>query len=375
MSTKRCYYEVLTIERTADGTEIKRAYRKLALKYHPDTFKGDKSEGETRFKELAEAYEVLSDGQKRQRYDQYGHQGMQGSGVHDFSNMGFGDIFSMFGDIFGGGQGGHRRSQGATGVDLQTEVEITLEEAYTGCDRSMDFHRSDHCPTCDGSGAKAGTTPTKCPTCGGYGQVQQQSNSFFGMSVHVIDCPDCAGTGELIDSPCGDCRGTGRARAKRELKVSIPAGIEDGQTIRVRSEGEYGRTRHSPRGDLHVSVYVAEHPLLKRHGNDLVCQLPVSYAKAVLGGPVDIPTLNGQESIDIPSGTQPGDIITLKQRGLPGLRSGRVGAQHIQIVLEVPHKVDAQHRSLLEQLAELDDETVTPKRKSFLETLKSCFTD
>ena len=373
MPTKRCYYEVLSLKRTAGATEIKRAYRKLALKYHPDNYQGDKAEGETKFKELAEAYEVLSDPEKRQRYDRYGHEGLRGSGMHDFSNMGFGDIFSMFNDIFGGGFGGGRRRRDA-GLDLETEVDLSLEEVMTGCERELEFERMDYCETCSGSGAKPGTTPSKCETCGGYGQVQQQVSGFFGMSVRVIDCPDCGGAGERIDDPCEDCNGSGRQRKRRLLKVAIPAGIADGQVVRVRSEGEPGK-RGTPRGDLHVYVRVREHPLLKRHGDDLVCQAPIGYATAALGGKIEIPTLTGPEEIEIPSGTQPGDVLTLKGRGLPSLAGRRTGSQHVQVFIEVPKKVNKEQRALLEQLAALDHESVTPKRKSFLETLKDYFTD
>lgn len=374
MPSKRCYYEVLGIERSVDATQVKRAYRKLALKFHPDNYKGDKAEGESKFKELAEAYEVLSDSQKRQLYDRHGHDGLRGSGMHDFSSMGFGDIFSMFQDIFGGAGGGGAggRSRNEAGLDLETEVTVELDQVLAGVEKTLEFSRMDLCESCDGSGAKAGTTPERCGTCGGYGQVQQQVQSFFGMSVRVVECPDCGGRGSVIHEPCGECRGSGRTKTKRKLSVNIPAGIRDGQVVRVRGEGEPGRSGTS-HGDLHVYVTVPPHPLLTRRGDDLVCQVPVGFAAAALGGTIEVPTLTGPEEIDIPAGSQPGDVITLRKRGLPQIGGGRLGHQHIQLFLEIPKKLTPEQRELLDAYAKTENANVTPKRKSFLNTLKQCF--
>jgi molecular chaperone DnaJ len=374
MAEKRDYYEVLGLSRDASASEIKRAYRKGALKYHPDSFQGDKSEGETRFKELAEAYEVLSDSVKRNRYDQYGHAGMEGAGVHDFGNMGFGDIFSMFQDIFGqmGGAGGHRGGRGGHGEDLQIEVELSLEQILTGADESLEFMRMDLCDECSGSGAARGSEPIRCETCNGYGQVQQQESGFFGMSVRVIPCPKCKGRGTTVNDPCGACRGSGRARKKRLLTVQIPAGVSDGQVIRVRGEGGPGPDG-TARGDLHCYVRVKPHPLLVRNGSDLVCQAPIAFSQAALGGIIQVPTLTGPHEINIPAGTQNGDVITLKARGLPSLRSGRRGEQHVQVFIEVPKKLSKLQVDLLKQYAETEEVNVTPQRKGFLDTLKKYF--
>jgi len=376
MPSKRCYYEVLKAERTVGADDLKRAYRRLALKYHPDNYKGDKAEGEAKFKELAEAYEVLSDPQKRSRYDQFGHDGLRGAGVHDFSSMGFGDIFSMFQDIFAGsGFGGARTaSPSDRGLDLETEVTLTLEEVASGAERTLEFERMDFCKTCSGSGAKPGTTPEKCRTCGGYGQVQQQVSSFFGMSLRVVPCPDCGGKGNIVRQKCSACDGTGRQRTKRMLTVHIPPGIRDGQVVRVRDEGEPGRSGTS-KGDLHVYVGIKPHPLLSRRGDDLICQVPIPFTIAALGGKVSVPTITGPEEIDIPAGTQNGQVLTLKKRGLPAVGSGRNGHLHVQVFIEVPKKVSRKQRELLETYATTEQENITPQRKSFLDTLKEYFKD
>jgi len=373
MADKRDYYEVLGVSRTASADEIKRAYRKGALQYHPDNFKGDKTEGETRFKELAEAYEVLSDSVKRNRYDQYGHAGMEGAGVHDFGNMGFGDIFSMFQDIFGqmGGMGG-RRGRADHGEDLQVEIDLSLEEVDSGIEKSLEFTRMDLCDECSGTGARRGSEPIRCETCNGYGQVQQQESGFFGMSVRVIACPKCKGRGTTVTDPCPECRGSGRGRKERLLNVQIPAGVSDGQVIRVRGEGGPGQDG-TTRGDLHCFVRVKPHPLLVRNGNDLVCQVPIAFSQAALGGRINVPTIAGSHELSVPSGSQNGDVITLRGRGLPSLRNGRRGDQHVQVFIEVPKKLTKHQTELLKQYAETEEVDVTPQRKGFLDKLKKYF--
>lgn len=374
MPGKRDYYEVLGLERNAGAEEIKRAYRKGALKYHPDQYKGDKAEAETKFKELAEAYEVLSDPVKRQQYDRFGHEGLRGAGVHDFTNMGFGDIFSMFEDIFGNmgfARGGGPRGADA-GMDLETEVELTLEQVATGANQTLEFERMDMCDSCSGSGSKPGTSPTRCSGCGGYGQVQQQVQGFFGMSVRIIPCPKCRGKGQIVTDPCPTCKGTGRRRKKRVLTVHIPPGIHDGQVVRARGEGEPSPAGTS-RGDLHVYVRVAQHPLLGRRDSDVFCQAPISFTQAALGGKLAVPTLAGEQEIDVPAGTQNGDVIVLKQQGLPSSRGRGKGDQLVQVFVEVPKKLTAQQRELLTQLAKTEEAEITPQRKNFFDKLKTYF--
>jgi len=373
MPTKRDYYEVLGVDRSAGPDDIKRAYRKGALKYHPDNYKGDKAEGEAKFKELAEAYEVLSAPDRRQLYDRHGHEGLRGAGVHDFSNMGFGDIFSMFEDIFGGSGGmGGRASHADRGYDLETQVELTLEQVATGLDETLEFERMDFCDTCGGSGAKPGTTADKCSGCGGYGKVQQQVSGFFGMSIRVTVCPQCKGKGVIVKEPCLDCGGSGRRRKKRVLTVRIPPGIRDGQVIRIRNEGEPGTV--GGRGDLHCYVQVKPHPLLIRRQDDLYCQVPILFTQAALGGMVEVPTLAGPEQVEVPAGSQTGDVIRLKRRGLPNARSGRTGDQHVQVFVEVPRKLNKKQRELLKEYAKTEGNHVSQERKTFVDKLKEYFT-
>ncbi len=376
MPEKRDYYEVLQVERSASPDQIKRAYRKAALKYHPDNFNGDKTEGERLFKECSEAYEVLSDPAKRQQYDRFGHQGLRGAGMHDFSSMGFGDIFSMFEDIFGGmgGFGGARSRRGGAprGLDLETEIELTLDEVASGVDRSLEFERMDFCDACGGSGARPGTTPDTCATCGGYGQVQQQVQSFFGVSMRITACPQCHGKGATVSDPCERCGGSGRRKKKRTLTVHVPPGVHEGQRVRLRGEGEPGPAGNA-KGDLHVYIRVKDHPLLQRRGDDLLCQVPISFTQAALGATVDVPTLEGMEEVEIPAGTQHGDVIHLKRRGLPSARTGRQGSQYVQVFVEIPRKLTDHQRELLAEFAELEDKNVSPQRKSWFERLKECF--
>ncbi|MGA2266346.1 MAG: molecular chaperone DnaJ [Phycisphaerae bacterium] len=372
MADKRDYYEVLGVAREASPDDIRRAYRRGALKFHPDNYKGDKSEGERHFKELAEAYEVLSDHAKRQAYDRYGHAGLRSAGVHDFSSMGFGDIFSMFQDIFSGLGGGFAAAGSDHGYDLETEVELTLEQVASGADRTLEFERMDFCDACGGSGSRPGTKPTRCTTCGGYGQVQQQMAGFFGVSIRVTTCPHCHGKGVMVTDPCEACRGSGRKKKKRVLSVHVPPGVHDGQVIRVRGEGEPSPSG-AGRGDLHCYVRVRPHPFLVRQGDDLICRVPITFSQAALGGTIDVPTLSGAETVQVPAGTQNGDVFTIKKRGLPSQRSGRAGDQHVQVIIEVPKKLTAQQRELLEAFAKTEEAHVTPQRKSFLEKFKEYF--
>ena len=374
MSEKRDYYEVLGVPREASPEEIKRAYRKAALKHHPDNTKGDKAEAEKIFKQCAEAYEVLSDPMKRQKYDRYGHQGLRESGIHDFTNMGFGDIFSMFEDIFSGSMGGMGGGHGGDrGLDLETEVELTLEQVASGADQSIEFDRVDLCDTCGGNGAKPGKSPQKCSTCGGYGQMQQQMQGFFGMGVRIVNCPKCHGRGHIVEDPCEACRGTGRRKKRRVLSVHIPAGIQDGQVVRARGEGEPNAAGTS-RGDLHVYVRVKEHPLLNRRGDDLYCQIPISFVQAAMGGKVQGPTLSGPQELEIPSGTQSDEVFNLKRKGLPSAGRRAVGDLYVQVIVEVPRKVTQRQRELLEEYGKIEEANPS-QRKGFFEKVKDYFSN
>ncbi|MGD1277367.1 MAG: molecular chaperone DnaJ [Tepidisphaeraceae bacterium] len=371
-AAKRDYYETLGVGRTANHEEIKRAYRRLAMKFHPDRTNGDKTEAEARFKECSEAYEVLSDENKRRRYDQFGHQGV--TGQHDFSHMDVTDIFSMFDEIFGGAFGGMGRgaarggSRGAVrGYDLETRVELTLSEVANGCDKTLEFERQDRCDACGGSGAKPGSSPVACPQCGGQGRIAQQG--FGGMFRMVVTCPNCRGRGSVIRDYCPHCGGTGRQLRKRTVIVKIPAGVHDGQAVRVTGEGEAGENG-APPGDLHVYITVKEHPIFTRHNNDLVCQVPISFSEAALGATIEVPTLKGTESLEIPAGTQHGEVFKLKAKGLPDVRSYRSGDQLVQIVIEVPRKLTERQKVLLHEFAAAEDARIKQQRRGFLDKLK-----
>ncbi len=369
MATRRDYYEVLCIERSAAPDEIKKSYRKLALKYHPDRNQGD-ADSETKFKEAAEAYEVLSDPDKRSRYDRHGHAGVNGTASHDFSNMGVEDIFSMFGDLFGGGFGG--RARRGRGADLQTRIEIALDEVATGTERTITYTREDHCDVCGGTGAAPGSRRENCVTCGGYGQVEQAAGlgSIFGRVVTT--CPTCRGQGSMVSTPCKQCGGRGRRPKERVVTVAIPAGIHDGQAVRVRGEGEPGE-QGAPRGDLHCYVTVAGHPFIERHDNDLVCRVPISFTQAALGATIEVPTLTGRAEVRVPRGTQSGQVFRLSGQGLPDLRSGRAGDELIQVTVEIPRKLDKQQEQLLRDFADTEDKSVSPESNGFFEKLFNYF--
>ncbi len=363
MALTRDYYEVLNVARKASGDDIKRAYRRLAMKYHPDRNPGDK-EAETKFKECAEAYEVLADGVRRARYDKYGHAGLRGTPGHDFSSMHAEDIFSMFNEIFGGmsGFGGGRarggRARAARGYDLETEVEVTLEEVLNGAERDVGFKRLDVCNTCTGTGVKPGVEPFTCPMCRGQGQVARAE--LGGMFRMVTTCPQCTGRGTLISEKCQDCRGAGRISVKRKLAVRIPPGISDGQAVRISGEGEPPPPDQSPsgagqRGDLHVVVRVRPHKVFERDGRNLVLVAPVGFSQAALGATVEVPTLEGDSAmLTIPAATQHGRIMRIEGRGLPDLRSKDRGDLVVIVQLVVPNKLTEQQRQLLEMYAQTE---------------------
>lgn len=371
-SVKRDYYEVLSVTKTADGEEIKRAYRRLAMKYHPDRNQDNKGDAEIKFKECSEAYEVLSDPDKRARYDQFGHSGV--SGQHDFSHMNVGDIFSMFNDIFGGGfagaAGGGRGNRPGRGYDLETQVELTFNEIATGCERTIEFEKQDACQTCKGSGAKAGSSPITCPQCGGRGQVTQQG--FGGMFRMVTTCPNCRGRGTVIREFCPSCGGTGRQLRKATVTIKIPPGVHEGQAVRLAGQGEAGENG-GPSGDLHCYISIKPHPLFSRHNNDLVCQVPITFTQAALGAKLEVPTLTNFDHLDIPPGTQHGEVFKLKGKGLPDLRSHRTGDELVQVTIEVPKKLSPRQKELLQEFAGDEESIQMPQRKGFRDKIKDMF--
>ena len=372
MAEKTCYYEVLQIERTATKVEVDRAYRKLAIKFHPDSNRADEN-AVAKFKEATEAYEVLSDSEKRQRYDRHGHAGVEG--VHQFNDVE--DIFEAFGDLFGGGSGmfgdlfgsrGGRRRRARRGADIRCDVTLTLEEAARGVEKDISFRRRVRCDTCEGNGAAPGSQPTTCNTCGGRGQVIQSA----GILRVQTACPTCSGTGQQISQPCVPCRGSGLQNKRAQLTVTIPAGVDDGMRVRVQGEGEASPDGGQV-GDCYCFITVRPHDLFKRDGNHLILQLPISYSQAALGAEIEVPTLGGRHQLRVDAGTQNGEVFTVKGMGIADPRGGRAGDLLVQVFVEVPKKISAEQERLLRELAELDLESVLPHRKSFLDKLRAFF--
>ena len=356
MADKRDYYEVLGVQKGADDSELKKAYRNLAKQCHPDMHPDD-SEAEAKFKEISEAYAVLSDPEKRRQYDQYGHAAFDGgmgggAGGFDFNGMDFGDIFGdIFGDFFGGG----RRSSAARGnapmkgANLRTSVRITFEEAVFGCEKELDLTLKDECSACHGTGAKPGTSPETCTKCGGKGQVVFTSQSFFGTVRNVQACPDCNGTGKVIKSKCPDCRGTGYIASRKKISVSIPAGIDDGQSVRIREKGEPG-VNGGPRGDLLVEVVVSRHPIFQRQDVNIYSNVPVSYAIAALGGEVLVDTVDGKVVYNVKPGTPSGTREKLRGKGVPYLRNKDMRGDHyVTLVVQTPENLSKEAKELLKQ--------------------------
>ena len=380
MSNPRDYYEVLGLERNASEDDLKKAYRKLAMKYHPDRNPDDK-DAEAKFKEAAEAYDVLGDAEKRKRYDQFGHAAFGsggGGGGRQFTNMEdifehFGDIFGggggggFFGDIFGGG-GGRRRSRGGAqpGRDLKVALDLTLEDVDSGVERTIELKRQEHCGTCSGSGGKDGAKPVGCTTCGGRGQVSRSQGFFSVMSP----CPACSGRGTVVSDPCGTCKGTGREIKAKEIQIKIPAGVEEGMRIRVTGEGDAGDPG-APRGDLYVVVREVEHRIFQRGGPDLITEVPFSLGQLALGDKVEIPTLRGKVEMAIPAGTQVGRVFRLRAQGLPRLDSSTRGDQLVRVFLEVPKKLTDRQKELLREFDSLENEK--SGSKSFLERIGDYF--
>jgi len=367
---KRDYYEVLGVGRDASPEELKKAFRKAALKYHPDRNPND-PDAERKFKEAAEAYEVLSDPEQRARYDRYGHAGISGRPHTDFTHVPFEDIFSHFSDIFGGSFldelfGGVRTRRGpARGAHRRVQVSLSLEEAARGVEQTIEISRQEYCDTCGGSGARPGTGPTICPYCHGTGMVQQR-RGFFVMQQ---TCPSCRGQGRFVATPCGTCGGTGRHPKRVQVHLRIPAGVADGQRLVVPGEGDPGEPG-APRGDLYVDVRIKAHPIFERDGDNILCEVPIGFAQAALGAEIEVPTLTGKARLRIPRGTQSGRIFRLNGQGMPSLDGRSRGAQLVRVFIETPRHLTREQEELLRRFAETEDINVTPKRKTFFDKVK-----
>lgn len=364
MTGKRDYYEVLGVDRGAAESELKAAYRKLALKYHPDR-NPDNKNAEEKFKEAAEAYEVLRDPQKRQIYDQYGHQGLEGQGFSGFG--GFEDIFSSFGDIFedffGFGGRGRRRSRNRVqrGSDLRYDMALEFMDAAFGVETTINIEKRETCPNCEGSGAESGTQPQTCPQCGGAGQVGR-SQGFFTIRT---TCPHCRGVGQIITNPCANCSGRGQVLVNKTVSVKIPAGVDTGSRLRLSGEGEAG-AYGGPPGDLYVFISVKPHDFFHREGTDVICQVPISFIQATLGDKIQVPTLNSEKELAIPKGTQPGELFRFRGKGIPSLRTGHRGDQIIQVAIKTPTNISKKQEALLKEFAKLEKDKLSNKLKNIL---------
>lgn len=377
MQQKQDYYETLGISNNASASEIKQAFKRLARQHHPDVNPDNREEAESRFKEINEAYEILSDPQKREVYDRYGHAGFEqanganSGGYGDFG--GFGDIFDMF---FGGGMGqqsARTRPSAEPGNDLRYDLELTLEEAAHGVEKTVKFARMEACDECHGSGAQPGTQPETCNVCHGTGQVRQQQQSIFGTQIRITACPKCRGEGKVISSPCSKCAGQGRVRKTVEKAVEVPAGVDSDMRIRLSNEGDAG-FRGGPSGDLYVFTHVRAHEIFERRGNDLWCEIKISFPLASLGGSIEVKTLDEIEYLDIHPGTQSGEVYSLKGKGIQGLRGKRVGDLNVIIKVVTPPNLNNEQKTLLKQLAEsMGEEIKGPRGKSLFKKVKDAF--
>lgn len=394
--TKRDYYEVLGVSKDADDATLKKAYRKVAKKYHPDVNPGD-AEAEKKFKEASEAYAVLSDPDKRRQYDQFGHAAFEGGaggaggfGGFDFGGADFSDIFGdIFGDLFGGSRRGGRASQGPRqGMNIRKSVRITFEEAVFGCEKELDVVLKDPCTTCNGTGAKSGTSPETCPKCGGKGQVVYTQQSFFGTVQNVQTCPDCHGSGKIVREKCPDCGGTGYVSSRKKISVSIPAGIDNGQSVRIREKGEPG-VNGGPRGDLLVEVMVSRHPIFQRQDMHIFSTVPISFAQAALGADIKIKTVDGDVIYNVKAGTKTDTKVRLKGKGVPSVRNSQVRGDHyVTLVIQTPEKLSHEAKEALRKFDELTGNTLHvadkknetsgkggKKKKGFMDKMKEAFDD
>lgn len=379
---KRDYYEVLGVQKGASDDEIKKAYRKVAKKYHPDLNPGDK-DAEVKFKEANEAYEVLSDKDKRARYDQFGFAGVDpnfGGGAGGGNPYGAGgfDFTDIFDSFFGGGFGGAGRRANPNaprrGTDVEANVVISFEEAAKGCKKNISYHQIENCPDCNGSGAAAGTTPKTCPNCNGSGQVRINQRTAFGVVQSVGTCDRCGGKGKIVETPCKTCDGKGRIRRQKTIEVTIPAGIDDEQVLNVGGRGNAG-SNGGPSGDLHVYVNVRPHAIFQRRGNDVWCEMPITFTQAALGADVTVPTLDGKVTYHVHDGTQPGDVFKLKGRGIPSINGRGRGDQYVQVTVEVPKNLSKKQKELLAEFDKNADEKNYQKRKNFFGKIKELFGD
>ena len=378
MAEQRDLYEVLGLQKGASDDEIKKAYRKLAKKYHPDLNPGDK-EAEKKMKEVNGAYEVLSDAEKKARYDQYGFAGIDpnyaggagGGGFGGFQDFDLGDIFgSMFGGGFGGQQTRHNGPR--KGENLRITLQLTFEEAVFGCEKSVSVTRNESCKDCGGTGAKKGTSPETCPVCRGSGQVQSTQRTPFGVFSSSSPCQNCKGTGKIIKEPCPSCKGEGRVRKTRTIRVKIPAGIDDGQTISLRGEGN-GGARGGPAGDLYVTVYVKEHKMFKRDGQDIILEMPISFVQAALGATLTVPTVDGKVQYDLPEGTQTGTVFRLRGSGVPSINGRGRGDQYVKVNVEIPRNLNHEQKELLRKFDEATGDSCYSERGGFFKKMKDLF--
>lgn len=380
MAEKRDFYEVLGLQKGASEEEIKKAFRKMAMKYHPDRNPGDK-DAEEKFKEVNEAYSILSDPEKKDRYDRFGHAGVDPNagfgGGGGFGGAGFGgfeDIFDMFGGFGGFGGGGARRNGPVKGRDLQKEVTISFEEAAFGTKKTIKINKYVECDDCHGEGTAPGTSKKTCPHCNGTGQVRTTQKTPFGQFQNISTCPHCGGSGQVIETPCPTCGGSGKVRKDVTLSVDIPAGVDNDSVISIRGQGEPG-TNGGYAGDLYVVVNVAPHKLFTRRGNDLYIDLPITFAQAALGDTITVPTLSERVAYKVPAGTQPGTTFRLKGKGIQGLRNGRMGDLYVKVSIEVPTKLNSKQKKAIEEMGKVVDEDCYQKKKGFAETIKEMFKD
>jgi len=374
LATKKDYYDILGVDKDASQKEIKKAYRKLAKKYHPDMNKDDPDTSD-KFKEISEAYEILSDPDKRKRYDQYGHSGINDNDFNfdDFAQGGFGGFEDIF-DMFFGGRGGRGRGRRGPqkGSDLQYRLQITFDEAAFGTEKEITIPRTETCETCGGSGAKPGTEVKTCPKCNGTGQIRVSQRTAFGQFTQTKTCDRCGGNGKIVQTPCSDCNGTGKQRRHRNLTVNIPAGVDNGTRLRMAGEGEAG-DKGAPSGDLYIIIQVEKHEIFDRKGDDVYCEVPINFVQATLGDEIKVPTLDGKVKFTIPEGTQPGTTFRLKNKGIPHLNGHGRGDEYIKTKIIIPKHLSKEQKDLLKEFAEVSGEEINPEQKGFFRKVRDAF--